>query len=42
MHKKIQEFLLKQIIDLIKIHHFNQNDKIIIKRLFKKIKKKQD
>ena len=42
MHKKIQEFLLKQIIDLIRIHHFSDNDKILIKRLLKKIKKKQD
>lgn len=42
MHKKIQEFLLKQIIDLIKIHHFNNSDKLVIKRLIRKIKIKQD
>ena len=42
MHKKIQEFLLKQIIDLIKINKFSNNERIVIKRFLKKIKKKQD
>lgn len=42
MNKIINKYLIKKILFLISQHHYNRNEKMIVYRLLKKIKLKND